>query len=330
MEETGWEDLTPFTDELYRDYVGGIEPATFLTDVPAGHYEVILVFCDRSCGARDHGPFSLTVNDQLVADGLTSRAGEYTEIRGVHELGRAQLSISFHAHLGADWFVSALVVRPLEPAIRHVPVRAADATTDLTIRAAVSAPQGIREAVFVHRTEATATRTSMRPVEEGLLYETTIPAKVLESGRRLEYWFEATATDGRTSRLPARTGGRRAFPVLLYRGIHQAPKIYHDPVCEAVPGTSVTVEGRALSRRAIQSFRLYYRYASQYYHWQVVELEPGPDEETGSAQIPGDYVVPEWDIMYYLEAVDDVGSGTFWPESDWIHTIPYQVVKVRR
>lgn len=330
MEESGFENLTPFTDELYRDYVGGAEPATFIADVPAGHYEVVLVFCDRSCGARDHGPFSVTVNDRRVADALTTRAGEYTEIRGVHELGRARLAVSFEADSGADWFVSALVVRPLKPSIYHVPVRFTDATTALSMRAAVSAPQGIREVLLVLQADTATTRTAMDPVEENLLYGVEIPASTLRSAQRLEYWFEATAADGRTSRLPARTERRRAFPITVYDGTGRPPEIKHTPVHQAVPGTDIAVAAEVSAQRQLQAFRIHYRYANQYYEWQVVDYELAPDGRTGTVYIPGDYVIPEWDIMYYLEAVDDVGRGTFWPKSDWVHTIPYQVVRVGR
>jgi hypothetical protein len=180
------------------------------------------------------------------------------------------------------------------------------------------------------RDDTVITKTVMKPVEADLLYEAWIPAETLRAGKRLEYWFEATAKDGATSRLPARTERRRAFSLLVYAENAQPPEIRHEPVMQATPGSDIAVVAEASSTRELRFLRLHYRYANQYYQWQVVDMELGTDGRTGGAYIPGDYVVPEWDIMYYLEAVDDVGGGTFWPESDWIHTIPYQVVKVRR
>ena len=48
------------------------------------------------------------------------------------------------------------------------------------------------------------------------------------------------------------------------------------------------------------------------------------------AAIPGDVIVDEWDLMYYIEAVDVAGAGVLAPLPDPVRTIPYWVVKVLR
>lgn len=74
--------------------------------------------------------------------------------------------------------------------------------------------------------------------------------------------------------------------------------------------------------------RLHYRYACQYYDYSVVEMERDGDHY--AAEIPGDYVLTDWDIMYYIEAVDDAGSGNFIPVPHPTDSIPYHVIKIER
>ena len=46
------------------------------------------------------------------------------------------------------------------------------------------------------------------------------------------------------------------------------------------------------------------------------------------AEIPGNFVVPEWDIMYFIEALDMKGNGRMYPDLD--NEMPYIVVKPER
>jgi len=44
------------------------------------------------------------------------------------------------------------------------------------------------------------------------------------------------------------------------------------------------------------------------------------------AVIPGEFIVPNWDIMYIIEAVDISGTGSFYP--DFNGRQPFVVAKV--
>ncbi len=74
--------------------------------------------------------------------------------------------------------------------------------------------------------------------------------------------------------------------------------------------------------------RLHYRYTNQYYEYRVVEMEREGD--AWAAEIPGDYVVTDWDLMYWIEAVDEAGSGALAPRPDPVASIPYRVIRVER
>jgi hypothetical protein len=42
------------------------------------------------------------------------------------------------------------------------------------------------------------------------------------------------------------------------------------------------------------------------------------------ATIPVEAIRPDWDLVYYLEAVDEAGIGCFFPE--WKQGMPYIIV----
>ena len=47
-----------------------------------------------------------------------------------------------------------------------------------------------------------------------------------------------------------------------------------------------------------------------------------------AATIPGMDIVSDWDLMYYVEAIDRLGNGSIGPDMD-VET-PYVVVPVQR
>jgi hypothetical protein len=46
------------------------------------------------------------------------------------------------------------------------------------------------------------------------------------------------------------------------------------------------------------------------------------------AEIPGEFVAPEWDLMYLLEAVDNKGNGRMYPDMET--ETPYVIVELDR
>jgi hypothetical protein len=47
-----------------------------------------------------------------------------------------------------------------------------------------------------------------------------------------------------------------------------------------------------------------------------------------TATIPGEFIVPEWDLMYFFEIVDVHGNGINHP--DLLQGMPYVIVEVAR
>ncbi len=54
------------------------------------------------------------------------------------------------------------------------------------------------------------------------------------------------------------------------------------------------------------------------------------DPATGSywAMIPGSFITPQWDLMYFVESMAENGEGRMAP--DWQQEMPYVIVPVTR
>jgi hypothetical protein len=323
MERPGWEKLAPYADQLTTDYVAGRSVATFHCTLPAGAYEVIVLLADRSASPRRHGPFTIKVNGQVMARDVVVGPGEERELRQFFELGRAKLELAFEPGGAGDWFVSALVARPLAPAIAHAPVRTAEAGRPLRIACSVACPEPLGSVRLAARPDGGAVRSvEMRPGAGPAVFEAELAGELLAAGSRVSYWIEATSASGRTARLAP-------LPLLAVDPARaSSPAITHEPVTRARPGEPVTIRVGVAAALPLRAVLLHYRYTNQYYEYRVVEMER--DGDGWAAEIPSDYVVSDWDLMYWIEAVDEAGRGALAPKPDPVAAIPYWVIRIDR
>ncbi len=106
------------------------------------------------------------------------------------------------------------------------------------------------------------------------------------------------------------------------------PKVEHQRITTAPIGRPIRIVVRATDPSAVRSLRLRYRHVTQYEDYATVEMQPTGNPDEFAATIPGDFVGPTWDVMYFIEAVDGAGNGTMWP--DFRHEAPYVFVHLQR
>jgi hypothetical protein len=160
---------------------------------------------------------------------------------------------------------------------------------------------------------------------DGFEYKAMIPAAQL-SGRWLEYAFQATDKEGRSSRLPeARNGLHTAFFARLTSDTIP-PTVEHIAPSSVVPGKPVTLRAKVTDPEGVAAVRAYYRPLADYQPYECIVMDKHGDEYVGT--IPGEAVLPEFEFIYFLEAVDEAGNGCFFP--DWKTATPYVIVPVQR
>jgi hypothetical protein len=328
MDKTGWERLKPYKNMLYSDYVYGSDPAEFMCSVPAGIYEVIVILADLREDAKDHGPMTVRINGEVLASDVTVPAGELIDLKTVVNLVRRKLAVGFEAQEGKEWIATGVVIRPVEPVIAHTPPQRVIPNTDFTIKASVTCPYPIRSVDLKVKQDGSPVHTiAMKPEEVELIYTGVIPTCLLEENSCLAYWFEAVSSKGQRSRLPELTERSTSFHLLCAEET-LPPRIAHEAVVKGRPGTDIAIHATVTGERPVTSVRLHYRYTCQYYDYRVVEMDKAGDRYV--AEIPGDYIAPDWDIMYYIEALDDAGSGNFHPLPCPTDSIPYHVIRIER
>ena len=105
-----------------------------------------------------------------------------------------------------------------------------------------------------------------------------------------------------------------------------APSLDVERASLAVPGQDLTVTARVDSNEDLHSVTLYYRDLNQRELFTPVPMRQA--NGVWSATIPGMDIVPDWDLMYYVEAIDRLGNAAIGPDLD-VET-PYVVVSVQR
>jgi len=108
----------------------------------------------------------------------------------------------------------------------------------------------------------------------------------------------------------------------------QPPAVQLERVGRVRPGRDLIVAASLSDPSGVKWVRLRYRHLTQFEDYRTAEM--ALDRITGlwRGVIPGDFVVPEWDLMYFLEAVDNAGNGRMFP--DFEMELPYVVVSVDR
>ncbi len=106
------------------------------------------------------------------------------------------------------------------------------------------------------------------------------------------------------------------------------PVVEHARVRLAPPGVPLRIVAKVTDASGVASVRLRYRHVTQFEDYATLEMKPTSEPGVFSATVPGDFIVPQWDFMYFLEVIDRAGNGANWP--DLAKEMPYVIVPVAR
>jgi len=107
------------------------------------------------------------------------------------------------------------------------------------------------------------------------------------------------------------------------------PHIDGDRVTTAAAGQPLRITARVSAREGARAtVRLRYRSLTQFDDYSTIEMQPTGQTGVYAATIPAAALNPKWDFMYFIEVVDESGSGAIWP--DLLKETPYVIVKLQR
>jgi hypothetical protein len=134
--------------------------------------------------------------------------------------------------------------------------------------------------------------------------------------RRVSCVITADSVNGKSS---------KAETSILLRDKPSTFKVQHVPVSGCKAGEDLIIKAVIDSSIPLRKAKLHYSYVNQFEEMRGVDLKPNGNEY--QAIIPGSYIITQWDLLYYFELVDELGSGIIYP--DFREQTPYWVVNTR-
>jgi hypothetical protein len=192
--------------------------------------------------------------------------------------------------------------------ILHAPIRRASGGSPVSVHASILGARAAAKLTLFYRLAGTGFRfTPVAMAERDKnVYSGNIPAA--KSGDTIYYYILATDQT-------AFFHGSEKEPHAIDVSSPDAPKpvIRHTDIPQAGVGTEVRIRARVQSAKKPAVVRLHYRHLDQSERWVMVDMVERAAGEY-QAVIPAEFLVPGWDIMYAIEAVDVSGSGSFYPD----------------
>ncbi|MCL5271387.1 MAG: hypothetical protein M1457_12740 [bacterium] len=106
------------------------------------------------------------------------------------------------------------------------------------------------------------------------------------------------------------------------------PVVRHTPVTTAPAGQPITISAEVSDPSGVKWVRLRYRTLTQFVDYSTLEMKPVGEAGRYEAVVPAAQIDPQWDFMYYIEAMDSRGNGRIHP--DFEREAPYVVVRLKR
>jgi hypothetical protein len=204
------------------------------------------------------------------------------------------------------------------PVIAHAPPRKIDDRAPLLIRATVGSRKPIKQvSVVVIGQDAVQTRLPMRAQSSGMYLAEMRPNV---TAGRVGYFIEALDEGG----------GRTACPPVwvTITADSQPPRVKLIPAATAEPGRDLRVSARVEDPAGVKSVRLRFRHLTQFEDYQSLDMALDVSSGLYAAQIPASFVDSKWNLMYFVEAIDNHGNGRMYPDLEV--EMPYVVVPVKR
>jgi len=350
------ENLNIPQEALLSDFIQGKEQAVFRMDLPEGHYQATLIITDRRTQPETHGPMNIAVIERFgerpIIRNLVIKKGELIIKRFNFNMVGSRFSnfrLKFWASPGGDFIINGLTITRIEPHIAHLPLKITPPGRDIHIRATVTLPPQIlqpnqdslsiargttstidppnklKEVILIYSTDGGLAYSSVSMNRENkFVYSATIPGEAIQAGELL-YQIKATDSIGQSVYLPQ--GPKENFFHVQVTNDAEPPQITHQPITSGTPGVPLKITAEINDASPLGKVILYYRPTRQAMEYSKITMQP-EGKNRYSGEIPGEALTKEFDLIYYIEAVDIYGNGVFFPDPD--REDPHLVVKVKR
>ena len=142
----------------------------------------------------------------------------------------------------------------------------------------------------------------------------------------VSYYIEATDEKGIITAFP--DGGAKNPVSVMVTNDTTGPVASIDRIEVNPVGKPVHISARVSDQSGVKWVRLRYRHLTQYEDYETLEMKADQGKDVYTGEIPGSFVIPTWDIMYFIETMDKAGNGCQYPCFETED--PYVIVKLER
>lgn len=208
--------------------------------------------------------------------------------------------------------------------IIHVPPRRMRPGDAVTLRATVLSQDEIEQVRCTVRMPTGQRQVYDMQAAGCWRYAVKVP--LLPAGQQLSYFFEARAASGEGANHPQ--SDPQAAIELRVSDDRQPPRVKLERVTTAKPGDPIRVSAHVTDPSGVRWVRLRFRHLTQFEDYESVDMTF--DEPSGRyvGDIAAEFVIPRWDVMYFVEVMDREGNGRMVPDLD--SEMPYVIVHLQR
>jgi hypothetical protein len=107
-----------------------------------------------------------------------------------------------------------------------------------------------------------------------------------------------------------------------------APTVLHQPVLTAPALKPLTIRVNVKSPNGVKWVQVLYRSVNQTKDYETLALKPVDKNGNYEAVIPADKIDPQFDFMYFIQAMDNQHHGVIFPDLN--KETPYFIVRLER
>ncbi len=109
---------------------------------------------------------------------------------------------------------------------------------------------------------------------------------------------------------------------------HDPPTVAHKSVTTAAAGKPLMISAIVSDPSGVKWVHLRYRSVNQYEEYRTLPMAATGEKDRYQAVIPADHIAAKYDLMYFIEVMDNHGNGKIYPDME--RETPYVVVRLTR
>ncbi len=212
-----------------------------------------------------------------------------------------------------------------EHLVAHIPLQRVLLNDEIIIHATVR-PENSIESVKVKY--ATGKGSEFKSVEMNFKKEGICSTEIPNPGKDeiIRYYLEVSYKTGRKRTYPE-NGASFPFEMIVCND-REAPVARLDRIATAKLNQDLNVSAEVVDASGVQNVVLRFRNVNQFEDYKSMQMVYNPSSKKYEACIPSEFCDGKYDVMYFIEVMDDKGNGAIYPDLE--REIPYVIVHFER